>query len=505
MRDKLAAKNSIITFLCQMFDLVLGFVSRKIFIAILGVEVLGISSTFISLLNTLSLAELGFESAVIYSLYKPMKEKNKTQVEDIVVILKRVYEFVGIFVFLAGVCMSFFLPVILKGVDVDKTIIVAFYIQLIGTASTYFLAYKRTFLLALQKDYIRNLIISAIKIISVIVQIISMLVYKSFILYVLISMAQNLITNILIGVYVDKTTQYNFNHRKLNFALFKDIFINVKDIFFSKLAGYVYSSTDNIIISSMVSTVSVGFLGNYTQILYQMKAVLSNVFKSTKPIIGHYLAAENDKSHSLQILKNYTFIRYIASLLLFVPGYILCDCFIEAWIGTNYVMSKSISMLLISDIYIHFVHGAIVDFIGGLGLFKQDRNISIIGAIINLVVSIVLVTWIGVPGVLIGTIVAQTYFWISRSIVVFNNYFEDMKHEFASYWLKVISYTVVFYVLCVSMRLVFDAIPLNSSYFKFILGGIICEVVMALSVVILYGQTREFSYILGVVKSLYKK
>lgn len=505
MRDKLAAKNSIITFLCQIFDLALGFISRKIFIAILGVEVLGISSTFISLLNTLSLAELGFESAVIYNLYKPMKDGDKSRVEDIVIILKRVYECVGAFVFLTGVIMSFFLSAILKGVDVDKTITLAFYIQLIGTSSTYFLAYKRTFLLALQKDYIRNLIISAVKIISVIVQIFSMLVFKSFILYIFISTAQNILTNLLIGIYVDKTTQYNFHHRKLNLSIFRGLFSNVKDIFFSKLAGYIYSSTDNIIISSIVSTISVGFLGNYTQILYQMKSVLSNVFSSTKPIIGHYLTAENDKNHSLQILKNYTFIRYVSLLLLFVPGYVLCDCFIESWIGANFVMSKSISILLVSDIYIHFVHGALVDYISGLGLFQHDRNISIIGAIINLVVSICLVNLIGIPGVLIGTVVAQVYFWISRSVIVFCKYFKDLKSKFVRYWLDCVSYTIVFYALCLLLRFLFDVFPMNNSYLKFIIGGILCETAIVLVVIVIYGRTKEFSYSLGIVKALFKK
>ena len=59
MRDRLAVKNGVITLGCQLSDVILGFIVRKIFITYIGVEMLGLNGTFTSLLSTLSLAELG--------------------------------------------------------------------------------------------------------------------------------------------------------------------------------------------------------------------------------------------------------------------------------------------------------------------------------------------------------------------------------------------------------------------------------------------------------------
>lgn len=499
MRDKLAVKNGIITLICQLSDVILGFIVRKIFIDYIGIEMLGVNGTFTSLLSTLSLAELGFESAVIYSLYKPMRENKRDDIEDIVSILKRIYEFVGLFVIGAGIIISFFLPAILKGIEVDTTIYIVFYVQLLGNAITYFLAYKKTFLLAQQKDYIRNLYTSGFKIVATIVQIILLFTLQSFILYVTVSVFQNLLTNYSISRYVDKNYRYKFK-RKINLMLFKRILNDVKDIFFGKLAGYIYSSTDNIIISACVNTLSVGLLGNYTQILYQLKTVVNNVFASTKPIIGHFLTAEEDKNHTFQILKDYTFVRYTVSVALFVPGFVLCDCFISAWLGADYTLALVISLLLVTDIFIHFVHGALVDYIAGLGYFKQDRTISIIGAIINLSVSLVLVQVIGIAGVLAGTIISQLYFWISRSIAVFKQYFNDMKSKFITYWVMCIGEIIVFYGLCFICRFLFDLLPMNNTYLKFFVGGVGCFIIIVPTVVGIFGRTQEFKYLWQLMK-----
>lgn len=65
----------------QLLVTILAFINRTIFIYTLGVEYLGLSGLFTSILSMLSLAELGVGSAITFSLYKPLadadKEKNK--------------------------------------------------------------------------------------------------------------------------------------------------------------------------------------------------------------------------------------------------------------------------------------------------------------------------------------------------------------------------------------------------------------------------------------------
>ena len=60
----------------QLLNLVLSFVSRTIFLQILGVGYLGINGLFSDVLSMLNMAELGFGTAMTFSMYKPLAEKD---------------------------------------------------------------------------------------------------------------------------------------------------------------------------------------------------------------------------------------------------------------------------------------------------------------------------------------------------------------------------------------------------------------------------------------------
>ena len=78
MKSKFASvefKNSSIGLISQAVSIILLFLSRSVFINTLGIELLGINGTFASIVNALSLAELGFQSAIVYCLYTPLNEK----------------------------------------------------------------------------------------------------------------------------------------------------------------------------------------------------------------------------------------------------------------------------------------------------------------------------------------------------------------------------------------------------------------------------------------------
>lgn len=504
MRDKLVIKNTSIILFCQIVEILSGFIIRKIFIDKIGIDMLGVNGTFASLLSTLSLAELGFESAIIYSLYKPIQKDDQKTIKDILYILKLVYISVGFFILIIGFALSYFLPALLKGVEVNWVIYIAFYLNLIGSAVTYFLAYKRTYLLAMQRDYIRNVISLICKLVAVILQILFIYLTASYLIYSFISIIQNISTNVGISLYVDKNYPQDLKDTRFNKNLFRGIFSNVKDIFFGKIAGYIYSSTDNLILSAFISTQSVGLLGNYTQILYQMRTILNNTLNSTKPIIGHFLTQESNKQHSFEILQNYTFIRFIISTILFVPGFVLCNLFIRIWLGQTYVLSRWISLFLVLDIFITCTHGALVDYIQGLGYFKQDRNISIIGATLNILLSLYLVYYLGIIGVLVGTVVSQSFFWITRSIIVFKDYFDFKNHDFRKYWLFCISYISYFFISCFLGLEIYNLIIINNDILRFIAVGFILVLLISASLFILYFKTSQFKYVFAMIKNSLK-
>ena len=162
-----------------VIKLSLQFIVRLFFIRTLPIEYLGINGLFTNLLAMLSLAELGVGSAIVYSLYKPLAEKDTETVKALMRLFQKTYSGIGIFIIIAGICVLPWLDWFIKGNAV--TDIHWFYvIFLLNTGVSYFYSYKRNLLIADQKQYINSIYQSGGQIVLAVLQIIALLVYPSY-------------------------------------------------------------------------------------------------------------------------------------------------------------------------------------------------------------------------------------------------------------------------------------------------------------------------------------
>ena len=139
----------------QIIKILLQFISRKVFIYYLGVELLGVNSLFASILSILSMTELGVGSAVAFSLYGPIAEKDNRKIAGIMCLYRKVYKVIGFVVLAIGCAMLPFIPSMVNISENIPFIRVMFFIVLLKTALTYLLfAYSQTLLIATESKYI---------------------------------------------------------------------------------------------------------------------------------------------------------------------------------------------------------------------------------------------------------------------------------------------------------------------------------------------------------------
>lgn len=503
-RTSLAVRNSAVGLVSQIIAVIFQLVTRSIFVQYLGVELLGISSTFSSVLNTLSLTELGFQTAVIYSLYKPLAESDEEKINDIVNVLKTIYRCIGIFFIIAGIVCLPFIKLILSEVDVTLEIYIIFIIQVINSASSYFLAYKRSLLFADRREFISKVVDTTLNVTINLIKIYVVIKTSNYILYISLTTLQTITTNLIIHLISWKI--YPFLHKtKFNFELFKTIWGNVKNLFAAKIAYYIYSSTDNIVVSTIVSTVSVGYMVNYTTITSNLKTLANSIFNPITPIIGNMVAEKDNHVDEEYICRVYTYVRYIIACLIIIPMIILIQDFIVAWVGEQYLLSTFIVWLYGLDLYVFFVQGPLCDFINTNGLFKDERNIEILGAVCNIVSSVFLAHILGIAGVLIGTVFSQMVFWIGRSIIAYKKCFHSSKKAYAMYWVKNAVYFMLFVLCTVILGSIYRIIPIRIVAVKFICGGIMCEIILFAIMFICFRYTQEQKYLITVLKHLIEK
>ena len=497
----MALRNSSIGLASQIIAIVFQFITRSIFVKYLGVELLGISSTFSSVLNTLSLAELGFQSAIIYSLYKPLANNDYEAINKIIGVLKIIYRWVGIFFIVAGIACLPMLKYILTEVEVNRTVYTIFLIQVANSAASYFLAYKRSLLFADRREFITKIVDTVTNVAFNLLKIFVVIKTSDYVIYITLTTIQTITSNLIIHIICGHI--YPFLKRTpFDIKIFKSIWNNVKNLFLGKLAFYIYSSTDNIVVSALVSTVSVGFMVNYTTIIANLKTLANSIFNPITPIIGNMVASD-DKANTEKIFQVYTYVRYVLTFVVITPTIVLIQDFIAAWVGSEYLLSNLIVWLYGLDLYIFFIHGPLCDYINTNGLFKDDKNISVVGATCNILSSIVLAKIYGITGVLIGTVISQSVFWILRSRTVYRKVF---KRSLLRYWLKNFQYTAIFIILTALLGKLYTLIPITNFLLRFICGGVLCEITSIATIQLVFGSTMENIYLKNiVVKKILKR
>lgn len=151
---------NLITGTCgQLLITVLGFATRTVFIRALGAAYLGINGLFFDIFSMLSLTELGLGTALSFKLYKPLAERDEHRVRVLMKFYKQAYRVIGLAIFVLGLCLLPFLPLLIKDYDslatlgINATLIYMLY--LLQSVSSYlFFAYRSEVMREDQKTYI---------------------------------------------------------------------------------------------------------------------------------------------------------------------------------------------------------------------------------------------------------------------------------------------------------------------------------------------------------------
>ena len=109
-RTRNATRNLIWGIMNKVIVLLLPFANRTILVYVLGASYLGLDSLFSAILQMLNIAELGFSSAIVFAMYKPIAEENYTQINALLQFYKKIYRIIGIIVFAIGILIVPMLP-----------------------------------------------------------------------------------------------------------------------------------------------------------------------------------------------------------------------------------------------------------------------------------------------------------------------------------------------------------------------------------------------------------
>ena len=407
-------RNTIGTFGVQMINTIMKFFCRTVFIYTLGKEFLGISGLYTNVLTILSITELGFSSVITYSLYSPLAEKNYELIRNLMFFYKKVYRWVGVAILGFGLLLMPFLPSLMNGVTDQIDIYQYYLLYLLQTVVSYFFfAYKSTLLIADQKKYVTDIVACACQIGVNLLQMLSLILWKSFFIYTFLGIGMGILQNLWTSVIVDKRYPYLKGKAKsLPAEIKKDLFVRAYATFLQRISTAVGTATDNLIISAFISVTAVGLYSNYSMIVSTIQGFLGNGFKSLTASLGNLYATES-KERSYQVFKSLNVMNQYLVCVSSVCFLSMLQPFIVLWAGQEYLLDEVTLIIIVLNFATNYLQNLVLIYRNATGLFVVGKYRSVANAILNLVLSLWLVKGYGMNGVFLGSIISRlvTNWW----------------------------------------------------------------------------------------------
>jgi O-antigen/teichoic acid export membrane protein len=494
-----------------VFLLLLNFVSRTIFIKHLGSTYLGINGLYTEILSLLSFAELGFGSAMIYAMYEPVAKNDREQIIKLLDFYKTIYRMVALVIAVLGSCFIPFLPSIVKGADwlTVSELRIYYIIFLTNNVIGYFVSYKYSFLNALQKNYIQTSIESVVSVICGVAQIISILLWNNFLMYLVINTAILVVSRFFIALYLDR--KYPVLREKpktrLDIKSKKSIFNDVKGLIVHQFSSVAIHSTDNIIISSLseLGVVAVGYISNYNLLINSVSGFITIIFNSFTSGFGN-MVAESTTDNFRSAFKQVNFLNFWIYGFCSISFFVLIPPFISLWIGQSNLIDSVSFLLIVINFYMQGQSVIYSNARAAKGHFSMDKWWAFAQAIVNLIVSIIGVKLLGLVGVYIGTVTSRILYTLGRPISTYRFLFDKSCVEyFVTYFRYFIAVLIAggVEVLITRQLLFVNDITVG----KFALGCVIDLVIPNVIFLLLFWRTKEFqalrnrlSNILGVYR-----
>ena len=500
-RTEKSIRNAKFALIAQIVTIVLSFVTRTCLVRILGIEAVALNGLFTQVITAISLAEMGVGTAIVYNLYKPLAEGDHEKVSQLMNLFRTAYWIIGAATMVIGIVLIPWLPYLITDISSDISYIRIVYLMFIfQSAVSYLFSYKIALLQADQNGYIYTRIYTAFKLIGTVLILIILVISKKYLVF----LGANILLTVVTDAYASNTAQKKYpyinKHAKLPKEEKRHIFSNIRNLFIMQFAGRVVDSTDNILISSMISTILVGLYSNYMVVIGVFKQLSDRLMTAAAPSMGNLFVTDDTDSKEKNLYR-LTFVFYIFASIACVGTYSCIQPFIQLWLGWEYLLEMPVVFVLCFLYFVAIIFEPLKNAMFLTGYFAIGRNISFASAMTNLIVSVILGRRIGLIGIFIGTMCTYVIEIITKTYYLFKHYLKRSTKQYVSLWIRM---TLVFLaelwiVHNINNKLILSALP------AFLVMGFLSVLITGIAVTVVFFRTDHYSYVLWLLKTNIKK
>ena len=521
-RSRNVSRNIVYGLLNRCVSLLLPFIVRTILIYRFGALYLGMNSLLVSIFQVLNLAELGFGSAVVYSLYKPVAEQDADTVCAYLGTYRKIYRNIGLVILGLGLAVLPWFPLLVKDSSVpDNMNLYAWYLIFLADAVMSYLlfGYKTSIPSVLQREDLLSKINTMVLLCRTVVQMACLLLSDNFYFYLLTTLLFTVLRNLLISYEVDRGFPQYVCRGCISEEQFGELKLLVGGLALSKFRGASRHAIDSICITAFVSLTMTAVYSNYFLIHSAVVSLSGILCGAMVASVGNSIAAESRA-------KNYRDMRRFNFIYMLLAGWtvicLLCmyQPFVRLWLGgvlsgstvtagevltrSNVAAGESLMLgmpeVVALCLYFYLLKAGDMRWIyhQGAGLWWKARHIVIAEMICNVVLNILLAKYWGVLGIILATLISLFFInFIGGAWILFKEYFQNSRlGEFfadqAKYFLVTAAVGMVCFCLCETVAVGTGTSNKGVEALFLLLRLLICTVLTALLYYLVYHHSAQY-------------
>ena len=482
---------------------------RRLLIQKIGNDVNGLNSLYTDIIGMLAVAELGIGSAIIYSMYSPIVAGDRKKVSALYCLYKRLYMVIGIVILGAGLILTPLLPLLISdysSLTSDVNVYLTFILTLVSVVISYFYSAKTSIIDAHKDNYITTGIYTISRLVMYGLQIVSVLIWRSYTAFIICSIIGTLLIWLLTEIVVRrKYGDIIISRESLDKETKSEITKNVKAMFLHKIGTIMVNGVDSLIISGFIGVVILGKYNNYTLVALIVSETISLCFTPLTSVIGHLCASE-DAGKKTGYFKFFYSMNYALGFLFFMGYYAIIDGLVALCFGDGLEIARPIVFVITLSQFIKYMRNASLLFRNASGTFYNDRWKPVAEGVANLILSLIFVNILSedlrIAGVILATII--TTLFICHTVEPFILFRHVFKGSPKSFYVRNYLYIALFTCCLTGMTFIKDMFGSGSygvsGIFK---NGILAVAVSAAALGLVMIVDKEFrSSILALRRNL---
>lgn len=405
-REKRVLKNIGLILIYQIVAIICGFIVPRVIIQEYGSSVNGLVNSILQFIGYIYLAEGGIGLAIKSLMYKPIAEKNKKEIAKILKTAKRFWrQILWVYIiYVMALCIIY--PKIVAG-SFERFFTIALIIAIaINRFSEYFMCMEyELYLQANQERYIIALASILAIILTTIVTIVLIKIECSIIIIKLVTSIIFIARGLFYKIYVIKKYKIKVSKEIKEVAVEQR-----KDGFAHQIAYIIHSNIDIVLITCFINTTEVSVYSVYLLVLKGIKSIVMAIMGAVDSVFGEIFAQKGYKEAN-QKFTIYEVIYFSIITILYDLCFILINPFVQIYTkgitDINYYRPL-FAIIITSSEFVWAIRYPFEQLISVVGHFKQTKLFAYLEAVINLILSIILIRKLGIVGVAIGTLVAIT-------------------------------------------------------------------------------------------------